>query len=64
MAFSQSDWPFSMGYSKQYIVVIIIIIIYTFEDAYIAEEKNGKNVIDFQRSQYDESRTYHIVVGN
>lgn len=63
MAFSQSDWPFSMGYSKQYIVIIIIII-YTFEDAYIAEEKNGKNVIDFQRSQYNESRTYHIVVGN
>lgn len=61
MAFSQSDWPFSMGYSKQYIVIIII---YTFEDAYIAEEKNGKNVIDFQRSQYNESRTYHIVVGN
>lgn len=63
MAFSQSDWPFSMGYSKQY-TVIIIIIIYTFEDAYIAEEKNGKNVIDFQRSQYNESKTYLIVVGN
>lgn len=63
MAFSQSDWPFSMGYSKQYIVIIIIII-YTFEDAYIAEEKNGKNVIDFQRSQYNESKTYLIVVGN
>lgn len=62
MAFSQSDWPFSMGYSKQYIVIIIII--YTFEDAYIAEEKNGKNVIDFQRSQYNESKTYLIVVGN
>lgn len=62
MTFSQSDWPFSMGYSKQYIVIIIII--YTFEDAYIAEEKNGKNVIDFQRSQYNESKTYLIVVGN